>query len=170
MSTPTGSAAKASGSSPAAKASPTKSPRLPGAPSAAAPSPGGPNVRPGSGPRTVRLSLGRLDPWSTMKISFLLSVALGISLVVAVAVLWLILQAMGVFDDVNTFIATIQGTSDGKKFNLMDYVGFGRVVSLGTVIAVIDVFLLTAIATLWSYLYNICASLVGGVQLTLTDE
>ncbi|MGL5829531.1 MAG: DUF3566 domain-containing protein [Angustibacter sp.] len=52
----------------------------------------------------------------------------------------------------------------------MNYIGFGRVVSLATVIAVIDVFLITAVATLWSYLYNICASLVGGVQLTLTDE
>ncbi|MGL5830092.1 MAG: DUF3566 domain-containing protein, partial [Angustibacter sp.] len=58
-----------------------------------------------AGPRTVRLTMGRLDPWSTMKISFLLSVALGISLVITVAVLWLILQAMGVFDDVGAFIS-----------------------------------------------------------------
>jgi hypothetical protein len=45
-----------------------------------------------------------------------------------------------------------------------------RVTSLSMVIAVIDVILLTALATLGAFLYNICASLVGGVQLTLTDD
>jgi hypothetical protein len=44
------------------------------------------------------------------------------------------------------------------------------VTSLSMVIAVIDVILLTALGTLGAYLYNICASLVGGVQLTLTDD
>jgi hypothetical protein len=129
----------------------------------------GPVPRPG-GPRMVRLTLGRLDPWSVMKLGFLLSVAIGISFVVLVAVLWIILQAMGVFTDIDRTIGTVLGTASGSEFDLMDYVGFGRVLSLATVIAVIDVFLLTAIATLGAFLYNISASLVGGVQMTLTDD
>ena len=52
----------------------------------------------------------------------------------------------------------------------MDYIGFGRVVSLSIVIGVIDVILMTAIATVMAFLYNICSALVGGVQLTLTDD
>ena len=52
----------------------------------------------------------------------------------------------------------------------MDYIGFGRVISLAVVFGVINVILQTAIATLAAFLYNICAALVGGLQLTLTDD
>ena len=128
-------------------------------------------AKPGVGaPRRVRLNLARVDPWSVMKLSFLLSVAVGIALVIMVAVLWMILDGMGVFDDLNRTIAQVLGGSDGQSFDLMSYIGFGRVLSLATVIGVIDVVLLTALATLSAFLYNVCASLVGGVQVTLTDD
>ncbi|MGL5857234.1 MAG: DUF3566 domain-containing protein [Angustibacter sp.] len=123
-----------------------------------------------SGPRRVNLTLGHLDPWSVMKLGFLVSVAIGIALVIMVAVLWLILDAMGVFTDIDRTIGTVLGTSSGAEFDIMDYAGFGRVLSLATVIAVVDVFLLTALSTLGALLYNISSSLVGGVQVTLTDD
>jgi hypothetical protein len=126
-------------------------------------------ARPASGPRRVRLTVARVDPWSAMKLSFLLSVAVGIALVVMTAVLWIILDGMGVFSDVDRTIGEVLG-SETSSFNLMNYLGFGRVLSLATVIAVIDVFLLTALATLGAFLYNVCSSLVGGVHLTLTDD
>ncbi|MGL5830415.1 MAG: DUF3566 domain-containing protein [Angustibacter sp.] len=132
-----------------------------------APSPGG-SVR--SGPRRVNLTLGRLDPWSVMKLGFLMSVAIGIAMVIMTAVLWLILDAMGVFTDIDRTVGTVLGTSSGAEFDLMDYAGFGRVLSLATVIAVIDVFLVTALSTLGALLYNMSTSLVGGVQVTLTDD
>ena len=123
-----------------------------------------------SGPRRVRLTLARLDPWSVMKLAFLLSVAVGIALVVMVAVLWTILDGMGVFASVNDTIVEINGGPQETSFNLMDYIGFPRVLSLATVIAVVDVFLLTALSTLGAFLYNVCSSLVGGLHLTLTDD
>ena len=122
------------------------------------------------GPRRVRLTVARIDPWSVMKLGFLLSVAIGIALVVMVAVLWSILNSMGVFASVNSTIGEVLGGSDGTTFNLMEYIGFTRVLSLATVIAVVDVFLLTALATLAAFLYNVCSSLVGGLHLTLTDD
>jgi hypothetical protein len=122
------------------------------------------------GPRTVRLTASKLDAWSVMKIAFLLSVALGIAGVVMVGVLWSVLDTMGVFESVNRTVGTVMGTASGTTFNLLDYIGFGRVISLATVIGVIDVFLWTALSTLGAILYNICASLVGGVQITLSDD
>ena len=119
--------------------------------------------------RRVKLTVGRVDPWSVMKMSFLVSVAIGIAGVILMAVLWLILSGMGVFADINRTVDSVVGNS-GSKFDLMDYIGFGRVVSLSIVIGVIDVILMTAIATLGAFLYNVCSSLVGGLQLTLTDD
>jgi hypothetical protein len=119
--------------------------------------------------RRVRLTVSRVDPWSAMKIAFLLSVALGIAGVVMVFVLWTILAGMGVFDQINGIVGQV--VQDGQqRFDIMDFVGLGRVVSLSIVIAVIDVILVTAIATLGAFLYNVSSALVGGVQLTLTDD
>lgn len=131
--------------------------------------------RPGGAPapsarsRRVKLTVSRIDPWSAMKMSFLISVALGIAGVVMVAVLWMILSGMGVFSEVNRLVGTVLQDSE-NPFNLMDFLGFGRVLSLSIVIGVIDVILLTALSTLGAFLYNICSSLVGGLQLTLTDD
>lgn len=121
-----------------------------------------------STPRRVRLTLSRVDPWSVMKIAFLLSVAIALACVVMTAVLWTVLQGMGVFNSLNDLLRTLDKA--GSTFNIMDYIGFGRVVSLAVVIGVIDIILMTALATLSAFLYNICASLVGGLQLTLSDE
>lgn len=130
---------------------------------------GRPGQRPGRAtPRRVRLTVSRVDPFSVFKISFLLSVAIGIATVVMVGVLWTVLAGMGVFDNLNELLRTLD--SEGSNFDLMDYIGFGKVLSLSVLIGVIDVILMTAIATLMAFLYNICASLVGGLQLTLTDD
>ncbi len=121
-------------------------------------------------PRRVKLTVSRVDPWSVMKLSFLLSVAVGIAGVDMMAVLWMILSSMGVFADINRTVEDVLSSNNGTSFDLMDYIGLGRVVSLSIVIGVIDVILMTAIATLGAFLYNVCSSLVGGLQLTLTDD
>ncbi|WP_406832773.1 DUF3566 domain-containing protein [Pedococcus sp. KACC 23699] len=119
--------------------------------------------------RRVKLTVSRVDPWSAMKMSFLISVALGIAGVVMVAVLWMILSGMGVFSEVNRLVGTIFNDTQ-NPFDIMDFLGFGRVLSLSIVVGVIDVILLTALSTLGAFLYNICSALVGGLQLTLTDD
>ncbi|WP_337062295.1 DUF3566 domain-containing protein [Kineococcus sp. G2] len=119
-------------------------------------------------PRRVRLTLARVDPWSVTKLSFLLSVAVGIALVVATAVVWSVLDGMGVFTDVNGLLRDVVGGE--VDVNLLDYFGFGKVLSLATVIAVVDVVLLTALSTLVAFLYNVSAALVGGLRVTLSDD
>ena len=174
---------------PAARTSPATPPPAPvaptGPPAAPAAAPGNAPARQGPAPapaagaprqaprpasaRRVRLTVSRVDPWSAMKISFLLSVALGIAGVVMVFVLWTILAGMGVFDQINGIVGQV--VQDGQqRFDIMDFIGLGRVLSLSIVIAVIDVILVTAIATLGAFLYNVSSALVGGVQLTLTDD
>lgn len=119
----------------------------------------------------MRLTAQRVDPWSVLKISFLVSVALGIAGVVMIAVLWTVLSGMNVFSTISDFFTRVtSGETGGASFDLMDYLGVGRVISLAAVMGVLNVFLLTALATLTAFLYNICAALVGGAQVTLSDE
>jgi Transmembrane domain of unknown function (DUF3566) len=120
------------------------------------------------GARSVRLTVAGLDPWSVLKLSFLMSVAIGIAMVVSSVVLWSVLDGMGVFDQINKVLLEITG-SEGK-FDVYRYVGLGRVVSLSTVLGVVNVVLMTALSTLGAFLYNLGSGLVGGLHVTLTDD
>ncbi len=122
----------------------------------------------GTGPRRVRLAASRVDPWSVMKLAFLMSIAIGIGIVVATAVLWWVLNQMGVFAEVRGLLEEAEALA---QFGLiLEYLEFSRVMSVATVIAIVDVLLLTALATLGAFIYNIVAAMVGGIHLTLTDD
>ncbi|MCD6639092.1 MAG: DUF3566 domain-containing protein [Nocardioides sp.] len=122
-------------------------------------------------PRRARLRLSRVDPWSVMKTSFLLSVAFGIVTFIAVFMVWTVLGAAGVWDSINTAVASIVDSESSEGgFDVTDYVGMGRVLGFTLVVAVLDVILLTAIATLTAFLYNLAAALLGGVEVTLSED
>jgi Transmembrane domain of unknown function (DUF3566) len=120
--------------------------------------------------RKARLRLLRIDPWSVMKTAFLLSVALGITVFVAVAVLWSVLDAAGVFSAVGDLIRDLTSSETGTGFELENYTALSRVLGFTTLIAVVDVVLVTALATLGAFLYNLSASLLGGLELTLAED
>ncbi len=72
------------------------------------------------------------------------------------------------FTKINDLVVQIVGTE--SPIDILQYVEFKRIVSGATLVAVIDVFLLTALSTIGAFLYNIVAALVGGVHVTMTDE
>ncbi|MFD9428572.1 MULTISPECIES: DUF3566 domain-containing protein [unclassified Streptomyces] len=120
--------------------------------------------------RKARLRVAKADPWSVMKVSFLLSIALGICTVVASAVLWMVMDAMGVFDTVGGTISEATGSNESNGFDLQSFLSLPRVLIFTSVIAVIDVVLATALATLGAFIYNLSAGFVGGVELTLAED
>lgn len=121
-------------------------------------------------PRRARLTASRIDPWSVMKMAFMLSIAWGIMTIVAVLVVWNVLNASGVFDSINSTVSSVLGANSTTKFNINDYVGFNKVAGFTTLICVVDVVLMTALATLGAFLYNLSASLLGGIEVTLAEE
>ncbi|MGW0546845.1 DUF3566 domain-containing protein [Streptomyces altiplanensis] len=120
--------------------------------------------------RKARLRVARADPWSVMKVSFLLSIALGICTVVAAAVLWMVMDAMGVFSTVGGTISEATGSNESNGFDLQSFLSLPRVLIFTSVIAMIDVVLATALATLGAFIYNLSAGFVGGVELTLAED
>ncbi|MFI9720994.1 DUF3566 domain-containing protein [Streptomyces sp. NPDC052396] len=124
---------------------------------------------PGPRTRSARLRVAKADPWSVMKVSFLLSVALGVCTIVAVSVLWLVLDAMGVFSAVGSTIHDATA-GEGGGFDLQGFLSLPRVLMFTVIIAVIEVVLATALATLTAFAYNLSASFVGGVELTLAED
>ncbi|CAN5481239.1 hypothetical protein BH11ACT8_BH11ACT8_12580 [soil metagenome] len=122
------------------------------------------------GPRRARLRLTRIDPWSVMKTAFLLSIAFGIVTVVSVAMIWQVLNSAGVWDSINSTIRDVLDSQDTATFDVRDYVGTDRVLGFTMLVAAVDVVLLTAIATLGAFLYNMAAALRGGIEVTLAED
>jgi hypothetical protein len=122
------------------------------------------------GPRRARLRLTRIDPWSVMKNAFLLSIAFAVVTVVAVGMVWQVLGAAGVWDAINDTVQEAVGGDEFGSFQVEDYVGTSRVLGFTMLVAAIDVILITAAATLTAFLYNMGAALLGGVEVTLSED
>ena len=122
------------------------------------------------GPRRARLRLTRIDPWSVMKTSFLLAIAFGIVTVVAVGMVWSVLGAAGVWDSINQTVQESIGGPGTSDLDVENYVGTSRVLGFTMLVAAVNVVLLTAIATLGAFLYNMAAALLGGIEVTLAED
>jgi hypothetical protein len=125
-------------------------------------------VTAGSGPRKARVLVSRIDPWSSLKIGFLLSIAAGIMLVVMMHVLWSVLNGMGVFEMIQEWVSKLF-TAD-QELNILQFFEYSKVMSATLLIAVVNVVLLTGLAVVATFLYNIISRVVGGVYMTLTDD
>jgi hypothetical protein len=121
--------------------------------------------------RKARLRLSRLDPWSVMKTSFLFSIAAGIMLVVAVYAVWAVLSTSGLFASINDIVASVVSTpGDTTPFRVEDYLNTQRIMGVTALIACVDVVIFTALATLGSFLYNLAATMLGGLEITLAED
>jgi len=112
--------------------------------------------------RKARLTLRRVDPWSAFVMSLMLSLFLAVVTIVASLVLYAALSVLGVPDSINESVSGFRG--DG------DLLTKGRFVGFGALIAAANVVLLTAMATLGAMLYNVCATFMGGVEITLAER
>ena len=118
--------------------------------------------------RRARLVVSKVDTWSVLKLAFLLSVALGIITVVASLVLWLVLGLTGLFQGTNELLSMLGGSAEGA--DIKKFLSLGNTALFSTLISVVNVILLSALSVLGAILYNIAASLIGGIGVTLTDD
>lgn len=120
--------------------------------------------------RKARLRLARIDPWSVMKTAFLFSIAFGVMLVVIASVLWSVLSGSGALEAMDSFLAVLLGDGENNPFQLENYLNTSRVLGFATLIAAIDVVIITAVATLFAFLYNLAATIIGGLEVTLAED
>ena len=128
-----------------------------------------PNVlrRPGRGPRRANLQIKRFDPWSVLKLSLVLGVALFFVWLVAVGALYAVLDGMGVWDKVNGISTDLLQGSDNASAPL---ISAGRVFGVAAIVGAINIVLFSALATVGAFVYNVSADLAGGLEVTLAER
>lgn len=120
-----------------------------------------------SGGRRARLVVSRVDPWSVVKVTFLYSLCLFVILLVAVGVLWSVLNAAGVFDSVKSTAEDLTSKPNG---GVAEWLSLSRVMLIATLVGLANIVLVTVLSAIGSLLYNLCTDLVGGIEVTLSER
>ncbi|OKH84229.1 hypothetical protein EB75_05440 [Mycobacterium sp. ST-F2] len=119
------------------------------------------------GPVRASMQVRRVDPWSVLKVSLVLSVALFFVWMIAVAFLYLVLGGMGVWSKLNSNVGDLLTSGGGAGGEL---VSASTIFGGATLIGLVNIVLLTAMATAAAFVYNLTTDLVGGVEVTLADR
>ncbi|WP_336209348.1 DUF3566 domain-containing protein [Nonomuraea sp. LPB2021202275-12-8] len=123
-------------------------------------------------PRKAHLVLRRIEPWSAMKFSFVVSLVCFVVLFVAVAVLYGVLSALGVFDSLVDLVNQLGQGEQGQSSIPIDIASWFepvRILGYTALIGAVNVVLITALATLGAVIYNVASDLVGGVEVTFSE-
>ncbi len=120
------------------------------------------------GPVRASMQIRRIDPWSALKVSLVLSVALFFVWMIAVAFLYLVLGGMGVWSKLNSNVGDLLTSAGGQTGG--ELVSSGTIFGGAALIGLVNIVLLTAMVTCGAFIYNLTTDLVGGVEVTLADR
>jgi tetrahydromethanopterin S-methyltransferase subunit E len=118
--------------------------------------------------KQVRLKLVYIDFWSALKLSFLISVVLGIVLVVVVFLVWSVIASTGIFESVSQLFQDVAG--EGSDFRLDSIVGLPQVMGFSIIVALLNVVVLTALGAIAALLYNLSVRITGGLLVGFTNN
>lgn len=110
--------------------------------------------------RQVRLKLVYIDVWSLVKLSFLVWLCLGIVLIVASVLIWVVLFSTGIFGQLD---ATLRDMLGDDEFAIANSFGIGQVALFTFIIAVLNTIVGTALGAVGGFLYNLSVRFTGGL-------
>ena len=117
--------------------------------------------------KQVRLKLVYIDFWSAVKLSFLISVCIGIVQVVATFLIWIVLNSTGIFGQLTTMLQEILGDA---TFDVLDTFSLVKVMLFALIVGVLSVVIGTALGVIASALYNLSVRLTGGLLVGFTNN
>ncbi len=141
----------------------------PAASGQASPSDAQPNVLTRRSARQAHLTVARVEPWSVMKFSFVVSLVAFVILFVAVSVLFGTLSALGVFTSLQHVVQSVTSSQDSAGVNASKWFTASKVLGYTALLGSINIVLITAMCTIGSVIYNLTSRLIGGVEVTLRE-
>jgi len=119
--------------------------------------------------RQAHLTVARVEPWSVMKFSFVVSLVAFVILFVAVSVLYSGLSGLGVFDSLQRVVTSVTSSQGSAGVNAKAWFSASKVLGYTALLGSLNIVLITAMSTIGSVVYNLTSRLVGGVEVTLRE-
>jgi transmembrane protein DUF3566 len=119
--------------------------------------------------RQAHLTVARVEPWSVMKFSFVVSLVAFVILFVVVTVLWGSLSALGVFDSLQRVVTNVTSSQASNGVNAAKWFSASRILGWTALLGSLNIVLITAMSTIGAVVYNLTSRLVGGVEVTLRE-
>jgi len=119
--------------------------------------------------RQAHLTVARVEPWSVMKFSFVVSLVAFVILFVAVSVLYGALAGLGVFDSLQRVVSDVTSSQGSTGVNAKAWFSASRVLGYTALLGSLNIVLITAMSTIGAVVYNLTSRLVGGVEVTLKE-
>jgi len=119
--------------------------------------------------RQAHLTVARIEPWSVMKFSFVVSLVAFVILFVAVSILYGTLAALGVFDSLQHTVQSLTSSQDSTGVNAGNWFTASRVLGYTALLGSLNIVLITAMSTIAAVIYNLTSRLIGGVEVTLRE-
>lgn len=117
--------------------------------------------------KRATMRLVYIDFWSSLKISFLVSIIVAaITVGVGLGVWWL-LDRFGVVGSVSAFLADIAGDQGAA---LVAGLTFSNVMTFTLVVALLEVIVVSALGAIFAALYNLAVHVVGGWKVTFGSD
>jgi hypothetical protein len=119
--------------------------------------------------RQAHLTVARVEPWSVMKFSFVVSLVAFVILFVAVSVLYGALAGLGLFDSLQRVVSDVTSSQGSAGVNAKAWFSASRVLGYTALLGSLNIVLITAMSTIGAVVYNLTSRLVGGVEVTLKE-
>ena len=119
--------------------------------------------------RQAHLTVARVEPWSVMKLSFVVSLVAFVIMFVAVSVLYASLAGLGVFDSLQRVVSDVTSSQGSAGVNAKVWFSASKVLGYTALLGSLNIVLITAMATIGAVVYNLTSRLVGGVEVTLKE-
>jgi hypothetical protein len=114
----------------------------------------------------VRRIIRKIDPWTVLKVTFVLNFIIALTIVLGFSILWVLLVNAGVpqgLEEIARRLALLD--ADASLVGNVEPL-FTSVVFLATVYLLTQ----TALATVGAFFYNLVSDLVGGIEVVVLEE
>jgi hypothetical protein len=122
---------------------------------------------PSADQKRVQLRLVNIEVWSAAKAGFFVTVAAGVATIVGFFAMWLVVGQLGLFSSLNTLLA---GAFGEGGIDVEQQLSLPRVMSFAFGLSIFNVFVGTALASLYAMIFNVIGKITGGIAVSFTNN
>jgi Transmembrane domain of unknown function (DUF3566) len=121
-------------------------------------------------PRRTRVTVRRFGLLSVFRFSLLMSFCMMLVIWLALLIIFLVLQAVGVTGTIAEWIGCLVNTTEGTKACTPAVIDGAKIFTWLFLIGCVFALVWTALGVFFALLYNLISDIVGGVEVTLSER